>query len=120
MQSDPRVLLTDIEQAGADIESFTQGMNSAEYTVDMRTQAAVERKFEVIGEAINRLQRLHPKLAERIPEVRKIVDFRNVLAHGYDHVVPELVWDYTQNHLPQLRQVVNALLDELALPAPDA
>ena len=113
MQADPRVLLTDIEQAGADIESFTDGMDTAAYAADARTQAAVERKFEIIGEAVNRLQKLHPNLADRIPEVRKIVDFRNVLAHGYDHVLPELVWDYAQNHLPQLRRIVNMLLVEL-------
>lgn len=113
MQADPRILLTHIEQAGADIESFTDGMDAAAYTDDARTQAAVERKFEIIGEAVNRMQKLHPDLAERIPEVRKIVDFRNVLAHGYDHVVPDLVWDYVENHLPQLRQIVQVLLVEL-------
>ena len=113
MQVDPRGLLTHIRQAGADIESFTECMDTSAYTVDPLTQAAVERKFEVIGEAVNRLQKLHPSLAEQIPEARKIVDFRNVLAHGYDHVVPELVWDYAQNHLPQLLQIVDALLAEL-------
>lgn len=116
MEADPRILLTHIEQAGADIESFVDGMDVAAYTVDARTQAAVERKFEIIGEAVNRLRKLHPDLAEKIPEVRKIVDFRNVLAHGYDHVVPDLVWDYVANHLPQLREIVRVLLVEVGSP----
>ena len=116
MQTDPRVLLTDIDHAGADIESFTNGMDTAAYVADARTQAAVERKFEIIGEAVNRLEKRHPDLAERIPQRRKIVDFRNILAHGYDQVVPELVWDYAQNHLPQLRRVVRTLLIELGPP----
>ena len=55
MQPDPRIVLTHIEQAGADIESFTDGMDAVAYTDDARTQAAVERKFEIIGEAVNRL-----------------------------------------------------------------
>lgn len=113
MQADPRILLADIDRASADIESFTDGMDTSVFVADGLTQAAVERKFGVIGGAVNRLIRSHPDLAARIPESRKIVDFRNVLAHGYAHVVPELVWDYVQNHLPHLKQVVRTLLAEL-------
>ena len=113
MRRDPRVLLTDIDQAGADIQSFIDGMDSAVYAGDARTQAAVERKFEIIGEAINRLNADHPSLASRIPDMRRIIDFRNYLAHGYDHVAPRLVWLYTANNLPELRRVVQALLAEM-------
>ena len=116
MQADPRVLLKDIDQASTHVESFTDGMDAAAYIADARTQAAVERKFEIIGEAVNRLQQLHPDFAERIPQMRKIIDFRNMLAHGYEHVVPERVWDYIQNHLPQLHQAVHTLLAELGPP----
>ncbi|MDE0480053.1 MAG: DUF86 domain-containing protein [Gammaproteobacteria bacterium] len=105
--------MADIDQAGADIESFVEGMDTEAYAVNVLVQAAVERKFEIIGEAVNRLSKLHPDLAERIPQVRKIVNFRNVLAHGYDHVVPELVWDYAQNHLPQLRETVRSMISDL-------
>lgn len=113
MQADPRVLLADIDRASADIESFTEGMDASAYITDALTQAAVERKFGIIGEAVNGLLKSSPDLAEKIPESRKIVDFRNVLAHGYAHVVPELVWDYAQNHLPHLRRIVQTLLIEL-------
>ncbi len=116
MQADPRVLLKDIDQASTHIESFTDNMDAAAYIADVRTQAAVERKFETIGEAVNRLQKLYPDLAERIPQMRRIINFRNLLAHGYEHVVPELVWDYVQNHLPQLHQAVCTLLTELGPP----
>ena len=80
------------------------------------TQAAVERKFEIIGEALNRLHQTHPELAERIPRLRRIIDFRNLLIHGDAIVKPERVWDYTENHLPQLRRIVKALLAELGPP----
>ena len=65
MRRDARVLLTDIEQAGADIEIFTAGMDSDAFAADVRTRAAVERKFEIIGEAVNRLHKDHPELAMR-------------------------------------------------------
>ena len=113
MRRDARVLLTDIDQAGADIQLFTDGMDSAAYTADARTQAAVERKFEIIGEAVNRLHADQPELANRIPEMRRIIDFRNYLAHGYDHVAPRLVWLYATRNLSELRRVVRALLAEL-------
>jgi len=77
MSRDPRVLLTDIEQASADIESYIGAMTPEAYLADSRTQAAVERKFEIIGEALNRLHRDHPHLGHRIPQLRRIVDFRN-------------------------------------------
>lgn len=55
MHRDPRVLLADIDRAGADIERFTRDLNCDAYAEDALVQAAVERKFEVIGEALNRL-----------------------------------------------------------------
>ena len=116
MRRDPRVLLTDIDQAGADIQLFTDGMDSTAYAADARTQAAVERKFEIIGEAVNRLHADHPELANRIPEMRRIIDFRNYLAHGYDHIAPRLVWLYATSNLLELRRVVQALLAELEAP----
>ncbi len=79
-------------------------------------QAAVERKFGVIGEALNRLRKDHPELAQGIPRLREIIDFRNVLVHGYGHVVPGLVWDYVETHLTQLRETVQALLAGLGVP----
>ena len=116
MRRDARVLLTDSDQAGADIRLFTDGMDSTAYAADARTQAAVERKFEIIGEAVNRLHADHPDLASKIPEMRRLIDFRNYLAHGYDHVAPRLVWLYASSHLSELRRVVQALLAEMGAP----
>ena len=110
MRLDPRVLL-------ADIGRFTDGMDSGACASDALTQAAVERKFEIIGEALNRLQKTHPDLAERIPRLSRIIDFRNLLIHGYASVMPERVWDYAENHLPQQRRIVDGLLAELEPPA---
>ena len=109
MRPDPRVLLADIDRAGADIVRFTGCMDGDAYAEDALTQAAVERKFEIIGEALNRLH----QSTERIPRFRRIIDFRNLLIHGYASVRPERVWDYAENHLPQLCRLVRELLAEL-------
>ena len=111
MRRDPRVPLWDVEQAGADIERFIEGMGHDAWLQDRRTQAAVERKFEIIGEALNRLHKSHPEHADRIPNLPRIIGFRNVLTHGYDSIVPEDVWDYARTDLPALRVVVQAMLD---------
>jgi uncharacterized protein with HEPN domain len=77
---------------------------------DGRTQAAVERKFEVIGEALTRLVRMESPILDCIPGYQRIISFRNVIAHGYDAIDHEIVWDVVVNHLPALRDEVDELL----------
>ena len=76
-------------------------------------QAAVERKFEVIGEALSQLAKLDTDLANRIPDLPQIVAFRNQLIHGYATVNPGTVWNIAQQALPVLVASVQQLLDEL-------
>ena len=113
MRYDARVLLADVESAAADIERYLDGFDRNAYIDSDEKQAAVERKFEVIGEALNRLHEIDPELSQRIPQLRRIVDFRNLLSHGYDRVMPERVWTYAINNLPELRRIVRALITEL-------
>jgi uncharacterized protein with HEPN domain len=96
--------------AAGDIQEFTRGLTYAQYRADTKTQAAVERKFEIIGEALNRIKRLDKDLVAAIPEHERIISFRNIISHGYDVIDPELVWDAIQNHLSVLKGVVESLL----------
>ena len=116
MRPDPRILLADVDRAAADIVYFTEGMNREIYVGDARTQAAVERKFEIIGEALNRLHQMCPEIAGRIPPLREVVGFRNLLIHGYAIVIPDRVWDYAENDLPELHRIVRVLLAEMEPP----
>lgn len=74
-------------------------------------KSAVERQFEIIGEALNALSKIAPEMAETIPELRRIVAFRNVLIHGYATVDDRLVWGVVEGKLPLLRDAVTRLLD---------
>lgn len=56
-------------------------------------RAAVERQFEIVGEALGRATDLEPQLERWLPEVRRIVGLRNRLIHGYGDVDEEIVWD---------------------------
>ena len=72
----------------------------------------VERNFEIIGEAVNRLRRHDPDVVERISAYRQIVGFRNVLVHGYDVIDNPTVWRAVQESMPVLRVEVERLLRE--------
>ena len=71
--------------------------------------AAVERQFEIIGEALNGLRRVDPAVAAQIPELPRIVAFRNVLIHGYATVDDRLVWSVVEGALPSLLARLNHL-----------
>lgn len=83
MRRDPRTLLWDVREAADAIAAFTAGMDVDAYVGDALVRAAVERKFEIIGEALNRLSKEDPGLAGPILHLAAIVGFRNTLSHGY-------------------------------------
>jgi uncharacterized protein with HEPN domain len=70
----------------------------------------VERQFEILGEALNRLDRLDAALAARIPDLRHIVAFRNILIHGYAVIDRARVWRAVQDDLPRLRATLDGIL----------
>lgn len=116
MQRDPRAFLWDVRESALAIQSFTAGMDAAAYVANEMAQAAVERKFEIIGEALNQLAKLDDALAARVPDLPQIVAFRNQLIHGYATVNSGTVWNVMQNALPPLLAAMQALLDELGQP----
>ena len=73
-------------------------------------QAAVERKFEIIGEALNRIDRSNPSLLEQISDYKRIIGFRNIIAHGYDEVDIEVIWEAVTDYLQRLMTEVGELL----------
>ncbi len=105
-----RESLQDIVEQAREIREFTVGMTIELYLEDRKTQAAVERKFELIGEALNRLRNADEKLLERIRDYRSIISFRNILAHGYDGVDDLVVWGIIENDLDGLIEDAERLL----------
>lgn len=75
------------------------------------TQRAVERDFEIIGEALNRIRQIDAELIEKVSEYHRIIGFRNILIHGYDIIDEMIVWKAVENHLPILVKKVNEILD---------
>ena len=113
MQRDPRAYLWDVREAALAIQGFVAGMDVTAYASTPLVHSAVERKFEIIGEALGQLARLDPALASRVPNLPRIVAFRNQLIHGYALVNHSTVWNVVQDSLPPLLVCVQALLQEL-------
>ena len=112
MQIETKSLLYDIQQAAGSIAEFTEGVSLADYLNNLLIRSAVERQFEIIGEAINRLSQIDSYAASRITAHRQIVNFRNQLIHGYSVVSDQAVWDVIQNNLPILAREVETLMRE--------
>lgn len=103
--------LTDILQAAGEIQDFISGMDFEQYQNNSVTRRAVERDFEIIGEALNRIKHIDSELLMKISEHHRIIGFRNILIHGYDIIDETIVWQAVINHLPTLVKEVNGILN---------
>lgn len=110
MQPSSAKLLEDIREAGQTILQITSGKSLADYQADKVLRLAVERCFEIIGEAIRRLDESDHATAAKITDYPRIIAFRNVLIHGYSLVKHDLVWSVVANQLPSLVREVEGLL----------
>lgn len=113
MQPEARTYLEDIREAAELLAAFTEGKSLDDYTSTSMLSAAVEREFEIIGEALNRLRQTAPKVAARIPKLDQIIAFRNILIHGYRAIDDRVVWSVVQQDLPTLRAAVQKLLSDV-------
>ena len=112
MKLEVRKYLYDMRHAAELLTEFTAGKTFADYQRDAMLRAAVERKFEIIGEAVTRLARLDESVVVRIHQYRRIIAFRNILIHGYADVDDRLVWDVVETKLPTLHREIAVLLEE--------
>jgi uncharacterized protein with HEPN domain len=117
LQRDVRKYLFDILQACDLLAQFSAGKKFDDYTSDALLRSAVERQFEVVGEALKQGLRADPSLAARITDAARIIAFRHRLSHGYASISDEVVWGVLETYLPVLRREVKALLDDLRGPA---
>lgn len=119
MSRDPRLYLDDILEAAAQIREYTVSMDYEAFARDRKTQDAVVRNLEIIGEAAARLSESTKLRAAEI-EWRKIVGLRNMLAHEYFGISLPVVWDVVQNKLGSLQTACRELLSDDTLDALDA
>ena len=103
--------LTDVHDSADAILTWAAGHEFDDYEKDRLLRRAVEREFEIIGEALRRLRDDDPAVWDRFPDAARILAFRNRLAHGYDSVDNAVVWGIISDHLPSFMKTVEALLE---------
>ncbi len=107
---DIKKLLFDVEKACNLVLQFIEGRTFDDFLKDEMLQSAVERQAEIIGEALSQAIALDRTLSDRISDVRRIIDFRNRLIHGYASVSEQVVWGIVTNDVPILLAQVRSLL----------
>ena len=102
MKHDLAVLKEDLIAACRNIQNFIEGVSVVEYTENLLIKSAVERQFEIIGEILSRMSKEFPIAYANIRNARRIIDFRNLISHGYDVISDERVFQIVQENIPEL------------------
>ncbi len=92
MKNTLKKCLVDALNACHAIHAFTETQTLETYQGDLLLRSAVERQFEIVGEALGRAEAADPEVVHLLPEIRRIIGLRNRIIHGYDSVDDELLW----------------------------
>ena len=97
---------------------YVADMDEFAFLTDRKTQDAVVRVIEVIGEASNNVRKQYPEVVDAHPEIpfAKAVGMCNVLSHGYFQVDLEAVWKVINADLQPLHEAVRGLLESFQTP----
>lgn len=101
--------LFDIQESIVSIENYLgEKRDFNRYIEDKMLRRAVEREFEIIGEAMRRIEQLDSTLT--ISSKKQIISMRNRVIHGYDKIDNDIIWGTIIRHLPNLKIEIKDLL----------
>ncbi len=108
MTEEGRKYLSDILRSIDLIENFTRDTPDFEsYEADLKTQSATERQLAIIGEALNKFQKVEPEIV--IENGKQIIAFRHRLVHAYDSIDNAIIWAILKKHLTNLKKDIEQL-----------
>lgn len=111
MEIEIKKYLFDILESIESIETYLgEKRNYNVYMSDKMLRRAIEREFEIIGEAMNRIEKIDPTL--EISAKKQIISMRNRVIHGYDLIDDEIIWGTIVRHLPLLKLETSALIEK--------
>ncbi len=94
--------ILDVESVIIEIEAIKTKTdnNFIVFKSDIILQRAIERDLEILGEAIKNITEINPSI--QISSIKNIIGLRNIIAHAYDSVEPEMIWAIIQKDIPKL------------------
>ncbi|KKU56579.1 MAG: hypothetical protein UX80_C0034G0003 [Candidatus Amesbacteria bacterium GW2011_GWA2_47_11b] len=112
MRKDPIIFLEHIRDQITDIREFTKDVNREEFMADKKTQKAVVKCLETIGEAIRNLPEEFLQRWQDVPW-KNIMAFRNILVHEYFDVDFEYVWKLLGKQLDELENQIESIVEQV-------
>jgi len=109
--------LLDALEAARRIREFIGNKDADQYAQDPLLRSAVERQFEIIGEALGKAGALDLQVATTVTDLPRIVGLRNRLIHGYDSVDDEIIWDIIQSKILPLIERLAVFLKKEGYPS---
>lgn len=108
MDNEIKKYLFDIQESIDSIQKYLGDKRDFKvYMTDKMLRRAVEREFEIIGEAMSRIEKLDSTI--EISSKRQIISMRNRVIHGYDKIDNEIIWGTIVRHLPTLKLEIDNL-----------
>jgi uncharacterized protein with HEPN domain len=108
---DEKLYLINIQECIEKILKYTtEGKKT--FLSDAKTQDAVYRNFEIIGEAVKRISEGTRNKYKDI-QWKQISGFRDILIHQYEGIDPEEVWNIVETILPALKTKVSKIINEI-------
>jgi len=111
MPHDPLTSLVDIRDCAVRILHYLDGLSSQEFKQNGLVRDAVERRYIIIGEAINRLRDAAPQFVDRIEDQAAIRKFRNLIVHHYQVIDADYMYTISLEDVPVLLEQVQGLID---------
>ena len=112
MRYDKKKSVWDAAEACRKIQEYTAEQTIETYQADPLRRLAVERLFEILGEAFKRIEEVDPSFRDQFSEMGDAIGMRNRISHGYDRVKDATVLDVAQADIPVLMEKLTAWLNE--------
>ncbi|MBU1199960.1 DUF86 domain-containing protein [Patescibacteria group bacterium] len=111
MKKEPWVYIADILESIERIETYIEksGVDKVGFLKDVQLQDAVARRFEIIGEAVKRLEDNFRESYSGIPW-KQMAGMRNVMIREYDRIDWNLVWKTIVDNLPRLKESLKKIV----------